>query len=308
MTLVTNARATTLFMDDATAAGVGIARRGGTETIGCRSLVLACNGFGADPSLVARHIPALADALWFGHAGNDGLALGWGEAIGADVGDLGGHQGHGSVAHPHGILITWATMAAGGFQVDASGRRFSNESEGYSEQAERVLARPGGVAWSIFDARIAAIARQFDDFRKAEAAGAVLTASTPEELAEAAGLPARAFAQTMAQVRRLAAVGDRDGFDRHWDDAALAPPYHAVKVTGALFHTQGGLLTDETGRVLRNGAPLENLFAAGGAAIGVSGPTADGYLSGNGLLTAVAMGNIAGRSAARHHAARTALT
>ena len=75
--------------------------------------------------------------------------------------------------------------------------------------------------------------------------------------------------------------------------------YHAVKVTGALFHTQGGLAIDS---MLASSArwrrQFANLFAAGGAAVGVSGPEAAGYLSGNGLLTAVGLGYVAGRSAA----------
>ena len=81
----------------------------------------------------------------------------------------------------------------------------------------------------------------------------------------------------------------------------LEPPYHAIRVTGALFHTQGGLDIDAQCRVLRelDGAPLPNLLAAGGAARGVSGNAVWGYLSGNGLLSAVAGGAIAGRSAAR---------
>jgi fumarate reductase flavoprotein subunit len=84
----------------------------------------------------------------------------------------------------------------------------------------------------------------------------------------------------------------------------LAPPFHAVRVTGALFHTQGGLVVDEAARVLRpDGQALPNLFAAGGAACGVSGPLASGYLSGNGLLTAVVLGRLAGQAAARHAAA-----
>ena len=75
----------------------------------------------------------------------------------------------------------------------------------------------------------------------------------------------------------------------------LAQPYYAVKVTGALFHTQGGLAIDEDARVL----PLRNVFAGGGAARGVSGAHVWGYLSGNGLLSAVGLGRIAGESAAR---------
>jgi fumarate reductase flavoprotein subunit len=78
----------------------------------------------------------------------------------------------------------------------------------------------------------------------------------------------------------------------------MAPPFKAVKVTGALFHTQGGLAVDSAARVLdANNKPLPNVFAAGGAAAGVSGPRADGYLSGNGLLTATVLGRIAGQAA-----------
>ena len=79
----------------------------------------------------------------------------------------------------------------------------------------------------------------------------------------------------------------------------MLPPFRAVKVTGALFHTQGGLAIDAIGRVKRNdGTIFPNLFAAGGAAAGVSGATAAGYLSGNGLLTATVVGRFAGEAAA----------
>ena len=79
----------------------------------------------------------------------------------------------------------------------------------------------------------------------------------------------------------------------------LDAPYFAVKVTGALFHTQGGLDTAPDMRVLRqDGTPLPNLLAAGGAAGGVSGDAVWGYLSGNGLLSAVAGGHIAAATAA----------
>ena len=80
----------------------------------------------------------------------------------------------------------------------------------------------------------------------------------------------------------------------------LQAPFHAVRVTGALFHTQGGLDVDAQCRVLDGaGQPLPNLWAAGGAARGVSGHDVSGYLSGNGLLSAVAGGFIAADSLAR---------
>jgi fumarate reductase flavoprotein subunit len=300
--ILCNAHVTTLFAEaNSRVAGLALARPDGTEErIVCRALVLACNGYGGNKALVARHIPEMAEALYFGHPGNQGDALLWGQALGAATRHLSGHQGHGSIAHPHGILITWATITEGGVQVNAEGERFSDETQGYSEQAAHVLAQPGGLSWTIFDARIAPIARQFEDFRYAETAGAILTAESWAALAAQARLPIETFAATMDEVERMKREGATDRFGRNFTGLQpLDPPFHAVRVTGALFHTQGGLVVDGSARVLRpDGTALPNLFAAGGAACGVSGPTAAGYLSGNGLLTAIALGRLAGEAAA----------
>ena len=299
--IVTEAVARTLFQENGRIAGVEILRPdGGTDRIGCGALVLASNGYGGNPSLVATEIPEIAGALYFGHPGNQGDAVIWGKALGAETRHLSGYQGHGSVAHPHGILITWATVTEGGFQVNLRGERFANEARGYSESAAAVLNQPEGIAWTVFDARIAGIARQFEDFRQAEAAGAILKADSIAQLAVLAKLPADTLQATAASVAALKAGGGRDVFGRDWSAApGLLPPYHAVRVTGALFHTQGGLVVDAEARVLHgSGEPFPNLFAAGGAACGVSGANSSGYLSGNGLLTAVSYGFIAGAAAA----------
>src|SRR5690606_37612880 len=67
--IVTEARTTRLFTADGTCvAAVEIVRPGGVaETVGCRALVLACNGYGGNRQLVARHIPEMAEALYYGH-------------------------------------------------------------------------------------------------------------------------------------------------------------------------------------------------------------------------------------------------
>ena len=275
---------------------------GSRERIGCRSLILACNGYGGNKALVARHIPELADAPYFGHAGNRGEAVLWGEAMGARLDNLCGHQGHGSVAHPAGILLTWATITEGGCQVNLSGERFSDESRGYSEQAAQVLSQVDGIAFTLFDARIAGICRQFEDFRHIEAAGAVVTAGTVRELAEKLHLPADTLEATVAAFGATkAGASPADPFGRRLVGMPkLEAPLHAVRVTGALFHTQGGLVVDGKARVMReDGTPIAHLHAAGGAACGVSGSRASGYLSGNGLLTAITLGRIAGEAAAR---------
>ena len=300
--ILTEATVTNLYADVAgRVRGIEVTRPdGAVERIGCRALVLACSGYGGNAELVRRHIPEMADAIYFGHPGNRGDALLWGEQLGAEARFMASYQGHGSVAHPHGILITWAAITEGGFQVDSQGHRFSDESQGYSEQAAVVLREAQGIAFHIFDDRIAVIARQFADYRQAEAVGAVISANTIAELAARTKLPPATLARTFAEVDSLKADSTVDGFGRSFAGVApLAPPYKAVRVTGALFHTQGGLGIDAEARVLRpDGRPLPNLFAAGGAAAGVSGNTAAGYLSGNGLLTATVFGRIAGVRAA----------
>lgn len=299
--ILTDAHAVALFADPGgPVSGVRVARPDGTtEDVACDALILACNGYGGSTELIRRLIPEIADAPYFGHAGNQGDALRWGWALGADARDLSGYQGHGNVAHPHGTLITWALLMEGGIQVNAGGERFSNEHAGYSEQAVAVLSQPGGVAWTVFDARLHALGLTFDDYRAADAAGAIRTAPDANGLAAVTGLPAGALRDTLADAQALAAAGGTDRFGRRFRGPALAPPFHAVRVTGALFHTQGGLVVDGAARVLRpDGTALPNLFAGGGAARGVSGPEVSGYLSGNGLLTAVAYGRLAGQAAA----------
>jgi fumarate reductase flavoprotein subunit len=302
-TIVGERLAETLFTaPDGRICGVEILRGDGArERIGCEALVLACNGYGGNPDLVRRHIPEMANAIYFGHPGNRGDAILWGEALGAQSAHLGAYQGHGSVATPHQILITWAVIMQGGFQVNIEGRRFCDESKGYSEQAAEVLRQPSGIAWSIFDARMAAVARQFEDFRDAERTDAIVTRQSVQALANAMHVPLDAFAAEWSETEALKSNAGRDRYGRRFASGQhFAPPFHAVKVTGALFHTQGGLVIDAACRVKRNdGTGFPNLFAAGGAAVGVSGSTAAGYLSGNGLLTATVLGRLAGQAAAR---------
>src|SRR5262245_61693969 len=281
--------------------GIEITRPDGTcDRIGCDALILACSGFGGSPELVRRYIPEMRSAPYFGHPGNRGHAVMWGSALGAQLAHLGAYQGHGSLATPHNILITWAVIMEGGIQVNRDGRRFCDETCGYSEQAAAVLRQPGGFVWDIFDARIAGVARQFEDFREAEDAGAVLGFDTVEDMAQMIHVPVANFVEEWHEVEKSKLVGSRDRYGRQFRaEQACKPPYHAVKVTGALFHTQGGLAVDACGRVKRkDGTVFPNLFAAGGAAAGVSGSIAGGYLSGNGLLTATVLGGLAGRAAA----------
>ncbi|WP_332694139.1 FAD-dependent oxidoreductase [Bosea sp. (in: a-proteobacteria)] len=300
--IVTSALVETLFADeDGRVSAVGYKdREGAQRQIGCRALVLATGGYGADPAVVARHIPEMAAAVYCGHDGSKGEALVWGEALGAASADLGGYQGHCVAAGPN-LPLTWALVIRGGFQVNRDGRRFSNEMSGYSEQASAVLAQPGGTAWTVYDKRCEEPALTFQDYHRVLESGSIVSADSIEGLAQATRLPVEALRASFAEVETYVGGSTRDPFGRDLTgNPPLKPPFLAAEVRGALFHTQGGLAVDTSARVLHaDGSPLPNLFAAGGAARGLSGPSSWGYLGGNGLLTAVVLGRFAGTSAAR---------
>ncbi|AUM74613.1 FAD-dependent oxidoreductase [Paracoccus jeotgali] len=274
---------------------------GALETLGCKAVVLASCGFAGDPEMVRCHIPEIADAACCGHLSNTGDAVKWGVALGAAVADMDSYQGHGSVAHPHSIPLTWAVITQGGVLLNSAGKRFSNEMLGYSEHGARVAAQPGGTVWDVFDSRAEAVGMAFHDFREVGKLGAIKQADTIAELAAVTGMPADAVVAEFDLIAEAAASGKPDRFGRRFSPAeVLQPPYRAVRVSGALFHTQGGLVIDTQARVQRpDGSALPNLFAGGGAARGLSGTGSGGYLAGNGLLPATVFGRWAGEGAAR---------
>jgi fumarate reductase flavoprotein subunit len=300
--VVNEATVVNLFVDEYDVVkGVRVIRQGDIpEDITCKALILACCGFGGNKEMLNKYIPEIVDAEFFGHPGNKGDAIIWGMQLGAEIGDINSYQGHGGLAYGQGVPILWAHIMEGGFQVNAEGKRFSNEAKGYSEQAKEILCQTNNFAWSIYDERCHDVMKEFDDYHDALKAQCVVRANNIDELINLTGLPSTLF-QTISEVEDLTIGKKEDIFGRDFTGKPiLNKPYYAVKVSPALFHTQGGLVVDLNGQVKRNdGGLFPNLFAGGGAARGISGPSSWGYLAGNGLLTATAFGRLAGKMASK---------
>ena len=190
----------------------------------------------------------------------------------------------------------------GGYQVNKNGERFSDESLGYSEQAEKVLAQPGSIAWSIYDERLHTLMQAFDDYQDAMRAGAITSAESMNGLAKTTGIKPDGLTATKTKVENVISGISKDPFSRDFGEKPpLVAPFYAARITGALFHTQGGLVVNHDAQVVaRDGTVFPNLFAGGGAARGISGAGADGYMAGNGLMTATTFGKLAGRAAAKY--------
>ncbi len=282
-------------------AGAAIDSGQGREEVAARKVILAVNGFAANAGLVGRFCPEIAGATYFGARGSTGEAVLWGERLGAALANMGAYQGYAAVAYPQGSLLSWTTIEKGGLLVGADGCRFGDESLGYSGFARIVLGQ-GPEAFALFDQRIFDIAAQEEEFVELWRYGGIRRAETVADAAAAFALPAAALARTVDDYDAAAGGRQADPFGRRdFGLAPLRPPYYAARVVPGLFHTQGGLLVDADARVLRpDGSAIANLFAGGGAAAGISGRDgALGYASGNGLLSAIALGRLAGLAAAR---------
>jgi fumarate reductase flavoprotein subunit len=287
------------IVTDASGAVVGVrAGASGEQRIGARKVILACDGFGASKAMLEQYVPEMAGVEYIGAQGNTGDGIRWGKALGAATRHMASYQGHGLVCAGYGTRLSPEIPQLGAVIVNVDGERFAREDQGYSEFARVVLAQPRGLAVAIFDRRIHDVVAPTEHYRETIASGALRTTQTLDELAAAFKLPADRVKVSVAEVS-AGAAGAPDRFGRATFGAALAPPYYGALITGALAHTQGGLVVDVHARVLHpDGSVIPNLYAGGGTAAGISGDGPDGYLSGNGLLSALGLGLIAGEHAA----------
>ena len=275
----------------------GVRTRAGAEVIG-RQVLLASGGFASNAAMIAEHAPEIVGAINIGRGANDGWAVQQGAALGGELMLMDSYQGQGHTMPDGSGRLGPGLTSCGAIVVNADGNRFADESMGPSEFGACVLAQPGRWAVELFDHRIHRLATELSTYRAVFATGAVKAADTIAGIAEACQIPIDGLQQTMDHYHAVVA-GAPDPFGRRIALHALTPPFMAARVTGALAHTQGGLRVDRAARVLRrDGTAIAGLLAAGGAAASISGHGAAGYLPGNGLGHAFALGLIAAETIA----------
>ncbi len=295
ITLLTETEAAGLLVEDGQV--VGVQTRGRGAILG-HQVLLASGGFASNREMIARHAPEILDAVNIGLGPNDGWAMQAGAGLDGELLLMDSYQGQGHTTVDGKGRLGPGLTSYGAIVVNALGHRFADESMGPSEFGAHVLAQPGRSAVELFDQRIHEAALQLSSYRAAWERGVVLTAATATGLADQFGLLASALEQTM-ETYRASVAGAPDPFGRRVALRPLEPPFMGARVTGALAHTQGGLRVDAAARVLRaDGTPIAGLLAAGGAAASISGHGAAGYLPGNGLGHAFALGMIAGETIA----------
>ena len=284
-----------LVVDEAGAViGVTADRNGGELRIGAKKVVLTTGGFNANRDMLAQYIPEMAEAPTIGAKSNMGEGILWGMEAGAAVDQMTGYQGRDCIFED-GTRLTPGVINEGGIAVNKTGKRFVNEEQDYSQLAAVYRAQPDSFAVFIWDERIQHMTENMHVMKESMRKGGIEIRDTVAEIAEHFDLPADVLQETVASYNNGVQAG-RDALERKKLTEPLSAPFYASRITGAMGHTQGGLKVDTSCRVLRpDGSPIPNLYAGGNTMVGLSGDTAAGYMSGNGLLVAYTSGMIIGQ-------------
>ena len=285
------------------------------QTLPADAVVLACGGFQGNSAMMREHFGGGAETMRLISPGTrfntgDGIRMA-AELDAARSGDWNGmHAEPVDARDPKSAPVV--LVYPYGIVVDKNGHRFFDEGAGLVHETWEGFARdlhfktPGGVAFAILDSRVLAI----DGYERAIRSDVPPhRADTLEALARLIGVEGKNLAATVAAYN-AACTGDPNTFDAtrcdglaaalglqppksNWARAISEPPFLAYPLAGAVAYTFGGLATDDRARVLRNGAPIDGLYAAG-EITGHFYHTAPNAVS---VLRAFVFGRIAGREA-----------
>lgn len=310
-------RAVDLVRDGGAVTGVSWRDTGGAAgVVRADSVVLAAGGFEADPRLRREHL-----GEGWERAKVRGTPLNTGDMLTAAIAAGAATHGDWSTCHS----VAWDAWFPGnesnrevtnqltrggyplGIVVDKRGERFLDEGADfrnytYAEYGARILARPDGLAFQVFDATTRPLLRA----EEYDVPGAsVVVADTLDELAAGMGVDPAALRRTVsdfnASIDRdvpldIAVLDGRaarvDPPKSNWASPLETAPYYAFPVTCGITFTFGGLRADPHGRVLDTaGAPIPGLFVCGEM---LGGLFSGNYPGGTGLTSGAVFGRRAG--------------
>ena len=202
--------------------------------------------------------------------------------------------------------------------VNAKGQRFMNEAASYMEIGQRMRADDGVPSWIIMEARH----RKYYPWGAVPPrvmpgswlkSGYMKRADTIEALAAQCGIDPQGLKRTVDRFNGFARAGrDEDfergarAYDKYQADPRVKPnpalgpieraPFYAVQIVPGDVGTAGGLMADESARVLRaDGRPIPGLYVTGNAAAPVFGPVYPG--PGASIAASFVFGYLAARHA-----------
>ena len=289
------------ILTDANGAVAGIKATGSTGetvTVNAKAVVLTTGGFGANLDMVVKYKPELKGFMTTNAAGIQGQGIEMAEAIGAATVDMDQIQIHPTVEANTAALITEGLRGDGAILINEEGQRFIDEVGTRDVVSAAEIAQTGSYSWLVVDQAMVDASSVIQGYIKK---GYTVTGATYEELGEAMGVDAAAFAETMEKWNGYVEAKNDPDFGRtSFANPLNTAPYYAVKVTAGVHHTMGGLKINANTEVLNEkGEVIPGLFAAGEVTGGVHGAN---RLGGNAVADFTVFGRIAGAAASDYAA------
>ena len=291
----------TEILTDANGAAVGVKATGAsgeTVTVNAKAVVLASGGFGANLDMVVKYKPELKGFMTTNAPGIQGQGIEMAEAIGAATVDMDQIQIHPTVEANTAALITEGLRGDGAILINEEGQRFIDEVGTRDVVSAAEIAQTGSYSWLVVDQAMVDASSVIQGYIKK---GYTVTGETYEELGEAMGVDAAAFAETMEKWNGYVEAKNDPDFGRtSFANPLNTAPYYAVKGTAGVHHTMGGLKINANTEVLNEkGEVIPGLFAAGEVTGGVHGAN---RLGGNAVADFTVFGRIAGAAASDYAA------
>ena len=291
----------TEILTDANGAAVGVKATGAsgeTVTVNAKAVVLASGGFGANLDMVVKYKPELKGFMTTNAPGIQGQGIEMAQAIGAAIVDMDQIQIHPTVEANTAALITEGLRGDGAILINEEGQRFIDEVGTRDVVSAAEIAQTGSYSWLVVDQAMVDASSVIQGYIKK---GYTVTGATYEELGEAMGVDAAAFAETMEKWNGYVEAKNDPDFGRtSFANPLNTAPYYAVKVTAGVHHTMGGLKINANTEVLNEkGEVIPGLFAAGEVTGGVHGAN---RLGGNAVADFTVFGRIAGAAASDYAA------
>jgi 3-oxosteroid 1-dehydrogenase len=257
-----------------------------------RGVLVAAGGFEGDETLRKQYgVPGSATATMAPAGTNAGEPIQAGIEIGAAI----DHMDQGwfcpGLEQPDGAGA-FTLGFRGGVMVDQTGARYANECLPYDRFGREMAKADNRVpSYFVFDSReggrLPAIAMPEGDLEAHLASGTWIKADSLIEIAERLNLPN--LEATVSRFNGYAESGVDEEFGRGNDEydtffapgsgpnKALVPidtaPYYAARFVLSDLGTNGGLVTDVHGRVVRpGGLPIPGLYASSNSTASMFGP------------------------------------
>ncbi|MFC6837877.1 FAD-dependent oxidoreductase [Halomarina ordinaria] len=297
-----------LVLDEETGQIIGVAskenpsavpRRQSTIMIRAEHVLLACDGFAANPELVAERLPEIADLDYWGTRENTGDALRIAEELGLRL-DEPLYDMHGPFTVPEGVYLPNELVKAGSIIVNEDAERFMDcGNVPYRMMDMHILDQESSTGYLVLDESIVDLfidepltTHQFsflldeDCFDVSDSVAAV---------ADRYGLDANDLARTIESVNRAARDDDAEvPYGRAYPHN-LAPPFYTAKIRPMYVKARQGIVVDERMRVVReDGSVIENLYAGGNASESLEAGDPNVYIPGMDLMTALTEGHLVG--------------